>query len=82
MLTGFLLHAAAAATSSLALAAAMDALAESTDFSNAVFNKEQVASAVVSQYDDDKTRLFYKIVMGAPRLSNAANAARSAAAAP
>ena len=43
-----------------------DALAASTDFSNAVFNKEEVAQAVVSQYDDDKTRLFYKIVMGAP----------------
>lgn len=44
---------------------AADALAASTDFSNAKFNKEDVAAAVVSQYDDDATRMFYQIVMGA-----------------
>ena len=45
---------------------AADTLAASTDFSKAVFNKEEVARAVVSQYDDEKTVLFYKLVMGAP----------------
>jgi len=44
---------------------AADALAASTDFRDAVFNKEEVAAAVVSQYDDALTRLFYSIVMGA-----------------
>ena len=43
-----------------------DTLAASTDFSNATFNKEEVAQAVVQQYDDEKTRLFYRLVMGAP----------------
>ena len=46
---------------------AADTLAASTDFSKAVFsNKEEVAAAVVDQYDDEKTRIFYKLVMGAP----------------
>ena len=43
---------------------AADALAAATDFSNTQFSKEEVAAKVVEQYDDDKTRLFYRIVMG------------------
>ena len=42
-----------------------DQLASATDFANKQFAKAEVASKVVEQYDDAKTRLFYQITMGA-----------------
>jgi hypothetical protein len=39
-------------------------MAAPADFSGAQFGKEAVAAKVIEQYDDEKTRLFYRITMG------------------
>jgi len=46
------------------MAAPLDDPAVKADFTDRQFAKNEVATAVVAQYDDAKTRLFYQIVMG------------------
>lgn len=46
------------------MAAPRDDPAVKADFTDRQFAKNEVATAVVAQYDDAKTRLFYQIVMG------------------